>query len=177
VLTGHPDGALATAGVIGLATIGLASVPLVGCCVLGVVVLYGGRLRAGEFVRIGDQHGKVVEVGLIDVTLEDEGGHEIRIPHLLSLLRPVTVLGTIQRVEVKISVPRAGVGTELRERLLLAISPAGVDPRVELERIDGDLVTLSLAIASDDPDAKSQLHLLALKAFQASPSRDSEQPG
>ncbi len=177
VLTGHPEGALATAGLVGLGTIGLASVPLVGCCVVGLVVVYGRRMRAGDFVRIGEQEGRVVDVGLVDVTLEDDSGYEIRVPHLLALVRPVTILGPTPRVEVEISVPRAAASTELRERLLLAISPAGVDPRVEIDRIDRDSVSLKLGVASEDPDARSQLHLLALKAFEVSPLRDSELPG
>lgn len=177
VLTGHPEGALATAGLVGLGTIGLASVPLVGCCVVGLVVVYGRRMRAGEFVRIGDQRGKVIEVGLLDTTLEDESGCEVRVPHLLALVRPLTILGPMPRIEVHLSVPRAATTTELRERLLLAISPAGTDPRVEIDRIERDSVSLTLSVASEDPDAKSQLHLLALKAFEVSRIRDSELPG
>ncbi|NUO50532.1 MAG: mechanosensitive ion channel family protein, partial [Polyangiaceae bacterium] len=177
VLTGHPEGALATAGLVGLGTIGLASVPLVGCGVVGLVVVYGRRMRAGDFVRIGEQAGRVTDVGLLDVTLEDDSGYEIRVPHLLALVRPVTILGPTPRVEVEISVPRSVAATELREKLLLAISPAGVDPRVEIDRIAGDSVSLKLSVASEDPDAKSQLHLLALKAFEVSRLRDSELPG
>ncbi|HTJ81811.1 MAG TPA: hypothetical protein VL400_08795, partial [Polyangiaceae bacterium] len=53
VLTGHPDGALARAGQIGLVTLGLASVPLTASAVVGMVVVYGRRFRIGEYISVG----------------------------------------------------------------------------------------------------------------------------
>ena len=48
---------------------------------------------------------------------------------------------------------------------------------IEIDRIDRDSVMLTLGVASEDPDAKSQLHLLALKAFEVSQVGDAEPPG
>jgi hypothetical protein len=165
ILTGHPDGALARAGLVGLVTVGLASVPLVASCMVGVVVVYGKRLRLGEYVHIGETSGKVLEVGLVDVTLEDDEGNETRVPHLLSLFRPTQVIGPAPRVTVRVGVERARANAETRERLLQAITHVGVDPRVEIEEIERDDVHFSLSVVTEDLDARSRLHLVALEAL------------
>ncbi len=165
VLTGHPDGALARAGLVGLVTIGLASVPLAASAVLGVVVVYGRRLRLGEYVHIGETSGKVLEIGLIDVTIEDDEGHETRVPHLVSLLRPTQIVGPAPRVTVRVGVARGRANAETRDKLLDAITHVGVDPRVEIEEIERDDVHFSLSVVTEDLDARSRLHFVALEAL------------
>jgi len=166
VLTGHPDGALATAGLVGLGTIGLASVPVVGCCVAGVLVVYGRRLRVDEHVRIGDHTGRIVDVGLVDFTIEDVDGNEVRLPYLLTLVRPVALLGAAPRVTVQIPVPRQGATQALVDRLRGAIAGAGDDPRVAIEAVAVATISLSLSVSSASPEARGQLHVLALKELE-----------
>lgn len=166
VLTGNPSGALATAGLLGLGTIGLASAPLVASCVAGAVVVYGRRLRVDDYVRIGEQTGRVVDVGLLDVTMEDAEGSEVRIPYLFTLFRPVTLLGHAPRISIQIAVDRAEASLELCERLLTAITPAGSAPRVEIDRVDATSATLTLSVCSAAPDIRSHLHLLALSELE-----------
>ncbi|MBL9024717.1 MAG: mechanosensitive ion channel [Myxococcales bacterium] len=181
VLTGNPTGALATGGVLGLGAIGLASVPLVASCVVGAVAVYGKRLRPDEYVRIGEQTGRVVEVGLLDVTLEDAEGSELRVPHLYALTRPLTVLGHAPRIAVQVTVERRLATLELCERLLIAIAPAGSEPRVEIDRVDLTSATLTLSVCSAAPDIRGHLHLLALSELEPheedAPAQDVEEPG
>jgi small-conductance mechanosensitive channel len=176
VLTGHSDGALARAGFVGLVTFGLASTPLVACSVVGLVVVYGRRVRVGDYVRIGPHAGKVLEVGLLDVTLEDDEGNEVRVPHLAGLVKPTTLLGAAPRVAARISVSKSQARAHVRERLHRAIAPCGADPRVEIEAIAGDEVVLALSVVTEDLDAKSRLHLAALEALDLAVDAPDEAP-
>ncbi|MBL8741582.1 MAG: mechanosensitive ion channel family protein, partial [Myxococcales bacterium] len=162
VLTGHPDGALARGGLVGLATLGLASVPLVTAATVGALVVYGRRYRVGEYVRIGSTSGRVSEIGLLDVSVEDDEGSLTRVPHLLALLRPVQLLGTAPRVAIRVAVDRGRATSALRARLARKIVAVGTEPRVEVEEVGRDDVFMSLSVLSEDLDAKSRLHLLAL---------------
>ena len=169
VLTGHDDGALARAGLIGVVTLGLASVPIAASAVVGVIVVFGRRFRIGEYISVGDQSGKVLEIGLTDVTLEDDEGHETRVPYLKTLTSPTQLIGPAPRVIVKVSVERARANADIREKLLFAIAPVGVDPRVEIEGIERDTVSFSLSVVTEDLDARSRLYLLALDALDGPP--------
>jgi hypothetical protein len=131
------------------------------------LVIYGRRLRVDENVRVGDQTGRVIDVGLIDFTLEDGDGNEVRVPYLLTLVRPVALLGASPRVTVRIPVARRGATQALVDRLRSAIASAGEDPRVAIEAVDVATVSLSLSVSSASPDARGQLHVLALKELEA----------
>jgi small-conductance mechanosensitive channel len=162
VLTGHPDGALARGGFVGLATLGLASVPLVTCASVGALVVYGRRYRVGEYVRMGSTSGRIADIGLLDVSIEDDEGLLTRVPHLLALLRPVQLQGAAPRVSIRVAVDRPRATSALRARLARKIVAVGAEPRVDVEEVGRDDVTMSLSVLSEDLDAKSRLHLLAL---------------
>ncbi len=162
VLTGHPDGALARGGLVGLATLGLASVPLVTCASVGALVVFGRRYRVGDYVRMGTTSGRIADVGLLDVSLEDDEGSITRVPHLLALIRPVQMQGPAPRVSIRVTVDRLRATSALRARLSRKIVAVGAEPRVEVEEVGRDDVIMSLSVLSEDLDAKSRLHLLAL---------------
>jgi hypothetical protein len=81
-------GGLARAVVLGL---GLAGAPLAGSALAGLPLLLGRVLRPGDVAELAGQRGRVVEVGVLAVVLEDEQGARVRVPHLASLVRPVRV--------------------------------------------------------------------------------------
>jgi small-conductance mechanosensitive channel len=165
VLTGHPDGSLARAGMVALGAILLGCVPLVATAIMGIVVVYGRRVRAGEYVEIGEHAGKVIDVSLLDITLDDDDGAETRIPHLSGLTRALRVIGAEPRVTIQVGVERARANAELREQLLRVIAPIGLDPRAEVVGIERDDVHFSLSVVTEDLDARSRLHLAALEAL------------
>lgn len=165
VLTGNPDGALARAGFIGIITLGLAGVPIIASCTVGLLVVYGRRYKLGEHVRVGRARGKVVEVGLADATIEDDDGNETRIPHLVTLVAPIELLGTAPRVVAKLSITQEQASEDLLRALAGAISEIGDDPRVELESVERGTVTVSLSVLSEEIDAKNRILLAALTAL------------
>lgn len=85
LLTGNDDGLLTRVGVLALGALALATTPLWASCALGMRLVYGRHIRVGDFVAYGGQSGRVLEVGLFDMTLIDEDDMSVRVPHLMSL--------------------------------------------------------------------------------------------
>ena len=92
VITGQPDGALSRTGVITLLALALASTPLLASIVAGVALSFARALRAGDQVEYGGRLGVVRDIGLVVLTLEDEQGSTVRVPHALSLFHPTRIL-------------------------------------------------------------------------------------
>jgi len=70
---------------------GLGAAPLAGNLILGIFAVYGRSMRPGDHAEVAGRSGRVVEVTLRDVRLEEEGGAVVRIPHLLTLVHPIRV--------------------------------------------------------------------------------------
>jgi hypothetical protein len=105
LVTGTEEGALGRAGMIALIAIGLAITPTLATLATGTAIVFGRRLRVGDYAEVGGRSGIVRSVALLEVCLEDTVGCEIRVPHLASLLHPTRVLGQHppQIVEVVVS--------------------------------------------------------------------------
>src|SRR5262249_19256208 len=80
------SGALARAGSIVLLCLCLSSTPLLASVMVGVLVVFGRRIRVGEYAEIAGRNGRVQAIGLVDVRLRDPDGCEVRVPHLLALV-------------------------------------------------------------------------------------------
>lgn len=92
VITGQPDGALSRTGVIILCALALASTPLLASIVAGVALAFARALRTGDRVEYGGRTGRVTDIGLVVLTLEDDEGGTVRVPHAMSLFRPTRIL-------------------------------------------------------------------------------------
>ncbi|HVJ88552.1 MAG TPA: mechanosensitive ion channel family protein [Labilithrix sp.] len=137
LITGESDGVLSRVGLVALVAVALASTPLLASAAVGAVVIYGRRLKKGELVEFGGRAGRVNEVGLLDVRLEDAGACDIRVPHFLGLVHPTRVhrhppLGAID-VIVDPKAPQA----EVEKGLLEAARSISSRGRVELVYLDG----------------------------------------
>src|SRR5262249_32248702 len=102
MVTGDSEGALARTGTVVLVVVGLSGTPLLASVIVGITVISLRRVRAGDFAEIGGRSGRVLEVGLLDVRLEENDGAQVRVPHLLSLIRPTRVFGRTRRVAVRL---------------------------------------------------------------------------
>jgi small-conductance mechanosensitive channel len=161
VVTGDPEGALSRVGTVALAALALSSTPLLATALVGVSVVYLRRLRPGEFAEIGDHTGRVLDVGLLDIRLEDAQGSEVRVPHLACLLKPVRLLGPTPRVNVEVVAAPAESPPNLRELLLQAVGQVGENATVELIQLDAQGARYRIAVTTAAPDARGQLLLLA----------------
>ncbi len=91
LITGSSEGVLARAGWVVVVALGLAATPVLANGLTGTVVLFGRRLRTGQYVEIGEYRGKISTIGLLELCLEEKHGVEIRVPHIYTLVRPTRV--------------------------------------------------------------------------------------
>jgi len=138
LLTGNDDGALSRAGVATLVALGLASTPVLACGIVGGLVVFGRRLRAGDFVELAGRTGRVRQVTLLEITIEDESGCEVRIPHLLALWSSTRIMGPSPVISVELVVDPRASQVRVREVLAEAASKVGTKVRVDLVSIDAD---------------------------------------
>src|SRR5262249_51374155 len=103
LVTGDDAGTVARVGTVAVVALGLAITPLIASVAVGVTVVYGRQLRVGDQGEVGGHLGQVRAITLLEVRLEDERGHEVRVPHLVGLVRPTRVLGPLPLVEVEIA--------------------------------------------------------------------------
>lgn len=168
LITGNAEGALPRVGLVTVAAIGLAAVPLAATALLGVVAVYGRRLRLGDFVEIDGREGRLAKLGFLDLTIRGDDGVETRVPHVLWLLRPTRVLGPTPRVAVRVSFARDLYGPELRERLTAGLMELGSEPTIEVVSIEATSVTLALSVRSSEV-IRSRLHDFVLEATRFAP--------
>lgn len=168
LITGNQDGALPRAGMVTMVALGLAAVPFLASCILGAVAVFGRRVRVGEYIELDSRAGRVVDVSLLNISLEDDGGMETRVPHFAWLLKPMRVLGAAPRVTVSLSVSREQATVGVRSRLTDAITHLGTDPRVDFESVTPDGAVFSLSVSSEQLDARSLLFVAALDALDQS---------
>lgn len=166
VVTGS-EGALTRVGAIVLVALALGSTPLLASALTGMTVLYLRRLRVGDFVEYGGKAGRVKGIGLLDVRLEDEDACEVRVPHLLSLLRPTRVVGTVPRVTTTLGVAAAAPAARVLQVLLDAANSIGEASRVELVSQDTLRAEYRVTTSSSHPDALSRLHVALGEALNS----------
>jgi Mechanosensitive ion channel len=92
VITGSPEGALGRTGVIILVALALSSTPLLASIVAGVALSFARAVRVGDRIEYGGRVGVVRDIGVVVMTLDDDEGGYIRVPHALSLVRPTRVM-------------------------------------------------------------------------------------
>jgi small-conductance mechanosensitive channel len=166
LLTGDSNGALSRAGSVVLLSIGLSTTPLVASIAVGVVVVFGRRIRVGEHAEVGGRSGRVVAVGLIDVRLRDRDGCEVRVPHLLTLVHPTRVLGVRPRVAVDIVVAPDSAPAHVRQVLLDAVSNFGESPSVELTGLDADAAAYRVTLSVVPELGTGQLRISIAEALR-----------
>ncbi len=138
LITGTDDGALSRAGVVALASLGVACTPVLACAAAGIPTVFGRRLRPGEFVETGGRAGIVREVTLLAIVLEDAFGCEVRVPQLLGLWHATRVLGTGPLASIDVVVDPREPSGRVEEALVAAVVATCERARVELLSLDAD---------------------------------------
>ena len=92
VITGDPNGSLSRTGTIVALAVALSSTPLLASMVAGIALAFSRSLRLGDRVEYGGRSGYVRDIGVLALTLEDEDGSTVRVPHARSLWHPTRVL-------------------------------------------------------------------------------------
>lgn len=163
LITGNGEGALPRVGFVAVVSVGVAAVPITATALLGVIAVYGRRLRLGEFVELDGREGRISKLGFLDVTIRGEDGVETRVPHFAWLMKPTRVLGPTPRVSVRVSFSRDLYGPELRERLLAGLTEIGAEPSIDVVAIEATSIALALGVRSSE-SVRSRLHEFVLEA-------------
>jgi small-conductance mechanosensitive channel len=166
LVTGTDDGALARAGMVALAALGLSCTPLLASAAVGVFVVYGRRLRVGEFAEVGGRSGLVLSLSLLEIAVEDREGCEVRVPHLVCLLHPTRLLGARPPVRVTVSVAASAPHAKTREVLAKAARLDGARAKVELLDLDADGARYVVTVYSADAAAATTVGCAIADALQ-----------
>jgi small-conductance mechanosensitive channel len=138
LLTGSGEGTLGKAGIAALVALGLACTPLLACAAVGVPIVFGRRLRVGDIAEAGGRTGRVRGVSLLELRLEDAAGCEVRVPHLLALWHPTSVIGTHALAQIEVVTDGAADSVRVEQVLLAAARTLSGRAKVELVSLDAD---------------------------------------
>jgi small-conductance mechanosensitive channel len=167
IVTGDSDGALSRVGAIGLIALGLAATPILSSATIGAITLYGRRLRPGEYVEFGAYRGRVAELNLLELRLTVTDRTELRVPHLLTLVRPLRVLGARPRLTLDVYVSSGSSVTEVRSLLATVAGKVGSEPSVEIVAADADAIRFRVAATCESLEARTAFHIAALDALSS----------
>jgi Mechanosensitive ion channel len=165
IVTGDNDGVLGRVGVISLVALGLASTPVLASGTIGAIWMYGRRLRVGEYVELGAYRGRVSEVNLLELRLIVTDRTELRVPHLLTLVRPLRLLGARPRLTLDMYVHAGSPVTEVRSLLASVAGKVGSEPSVEIVSADADAIRFRIAATCESLEARTAFHIAALDAL------------
>jgi len=155
LVTGTDQGMAARTGFVVLAALGLALVPLFASMTVGFSTVFWRRLNVGDFVSFDGRQGRVASLNLLEVRVHDGEGSELRIPHLLTLVRPLRVLGPYPLATFEVVIDPKTSQDRVRKVMAVAGKSKHGDPRVRLLFIDADgahyEIVAKRALDEEDP--------------------------
>jgi len=138
---------LSLLGILLSAAIALSSTTLLGNLMAGFMLRAVRNFRAGDFVRVGDQFGRVSDRGLFHVEVQTEDRDLTTLSNIYLVSNPVTVSrssGTVVSATVSIGydVPRKKIAAVLTEA---ALEAQLADPFVHILELGDFSVTYKVA--------------------------------
>jgi small-conductance mechanosensitive channel len=137
LITGETDGVISRVGLIALVAVALAATPLLASVVMGITVVFGRRMKRGDDVEVGGRKGKVLDVTLLEVRIEDDALAEVSVPHLLALLHPTRVHRHARLATIDVVVDAGAAQDDVERALFAAARAHSSRGRVELVHLDG----------------------------------------
>jgi small-conductance mechanosensitive channel len=134
----------------------LASLPILASTVAGVVVLWRGALKPGDWVEVKGHRGEVVSVHLLDVVIVPEDGGTVRIPHLAFATAPLRHAPRAPHASLELVVRRDRAVDKIERALLDAARTVSVDASVSFVSLDAASIRVLLACPTK-PGAKDAL--------------------
>lgn len=132
LVTGSDDAVVSRIGLGLVGALALSASPLLASAAVGLVTLFSGRFRVGEFVSYEGRQGRIVAVNVLELRMRDGEGAEMRIPHLLSLTRDVRVMGPYRLASFEIVVDPSNDLEQVRRICATAATGRHGEPRVRL---------------------------------------------
>lgn len=115
-------------GLVVSATIALSSTTLMGNLLAGVMLRQVSSLKAGDFIKVNDQFGRISQRGLLHTEIQNEDSDLTTLPNLYLVQNPITVTrseGTFISAEVSLGYELNQ--HEVEKALLVAIDKAGLE--------------------------------------------------
>jgi|MudIll2142460700_1097286.scaffolds.fasta_scaffold32465_2 small-conductance mechanosensitive channel len=153
LLTGSDSGVFSWLAIAALAAMALGASPLVASAALGARRIFDRTIRPGDRIETRGLSGRVTEVSLLDLQLEDESGARVRVPHLVSFFQPIRILGSGPGAAVRVAVDPAADAAAVRQALLEAAGPGGAVDLLSLDagaaryRVRGSAADLPVRLA------------------------------
>jgi hypothetical protein len=94
-------------------------------------------MKRGDDVEVGGRKGKVLDVTLLDVRIEDDALAEVSVPHLLGLVHPTRVHKHARLATIDIVVDAGAAQDEVERALFTAARAHSSRGRVDLVHLDG----------------------------------------
>ncbi len=121
-------------GIVLTGIIALSSTTIVSNAMAGLMIRSIGSFRSGDFVRVGDQFGRVSERGLFHTEIQTEDRELVTLPNMYLIANPVSVVrtsGTIISASISLGYD---TGHEIIEPLLLegALAAGLEEPYVQI---------------------------------------------
>lgn len=138
---------LSLIGILVSAAVALSATTFLGNAMAGVMLRSVRNFRIGDFIRCGEQFGRVTERGLLHTEIQTEDRDLTTLPNLFLVTNPVTIVrssGTIVSATVSLGydVPRA----RIERALLTAAEETGLaDPFVQVLELGDFSVTYRAA--------------------------------
>jgi small-conductance mechanosensitive channel len=150
---------------VALCALGLAVVPVLASALVGGAVLLSKRFRVGDFVDFGPRaQGRVRELRVLDVVVEDDAGRTVHVPQALALWSAQAVGASY---EARIDVAPDHDLHAAREVIEEAARALDVPCQAELVRVDGGAARFRLRIAAPTASAKSDVVARAVRDLRA----------
>ncbi len=183
LLTGPSGELFAVAGVVVLAGLGLALLPLAANMALGIETTLNRRFRLGDLVRLPDgRQGRLVGLELLHLRLLEPNGTEVLVPHLLGLRQPLRRLPADGGLEAELRVSAALFPAQVRERLettarRFAERHTAGEPRVELVEVGAYECRYCVTIPAAAPELHGELLFALWSGLSEARGSESERSG
>lgn len=141
---------LEAGGAVGALIFGLAAQQTLSHVFAGAVLLTSGHLKVGDRVRvqntaIGPIEGTVASVGLLYTKLELEK-EPIMVPNNGLIQAAVVAVRSPSPLDVRARLPHGVKPSDVKSLIQQSVStPTRSSPRISLEEVDGDEVTVNIA--------------------------------
>ena len=143
---------LGLVGILLSAAIALSATTFVGNIMAGIMLRTIEGVKIGDFIRVNDHFGRITEMDMLHVEIQNEDRNLTTIPNMTLVTNPVNVLrksGTIIGIEVGLGYDTHRLTIE--KHLLLAAKETGLrDPFVQIKNLGDFAVTYRIAGVLED---------------------------
>ncbi len=161
IITGDASGPLAHLGSLALVFVGVAITPLLACVAIGIGVIFLRRLVVGARFAYGGELGRIQHIALTYVHMQSDDGHDVFVPHILSLMHPTRAEASEPAIAIEIE-----IAAQTDPRQVIDVLTRETRAAVEVLEIDGLRVRYRLTRLDSLDGARTRLWLEIANALR-----------